>query len=363
MPTDPTRPTVTIWTSAQRVPQAQQIIQHMGLAIQPQAIAGPRANPIEEFADQLGCLFSDDLRKLTTDQPSTYILLTTTTGVTREDIALAIDQGSAILTLEPLATQFDTLIDANPSTRANPTALLNQATKTTPAQPTSTHPNPATPKSPAQAPATTVYELPAMYQSPGWKSSADAVQVLGPPSLVSYAHLGQATDCSLYARLSSGWQTLLGLTGLPLAIDGSLVGPLNQAPQDLRGLTGHFCIHARYRQNCAATMVISDQAGPWERTVDVVTDQGHLRITDLQYRLSDADGKQLEQSPPPQHPVNYAKLVAMQWLDIIKQTPIPSTKPPNHRDAHVLACCQACLLSARTSQPESPQKLLSLHHR
>ena len=56
-----------------------------------------------------------------------------------------------------------------------------------------------------------------------------------------------------------------------------------------------------------------------------------------------------------------ADLIADNWRKLIDQPHTGSLPPKQDDDGPILACCLACLLSARTHEAESPGKLAEAH--
>ncbi len=348
MPSDQDHDTV-IWLDADRADLVQRVVHAMGNAPRVVGIGGPRQAQINQLAKQLACPHEDDIRKLLIDHPAKFLLLASMQGVGPSDALTAIEQGFTVLTLEPIVSDISQPALSEP---------LLAAAGAGPSRSTTGRAAPG-----AQPPLTSVVWLPAFERSKGWVSAADPD--LGPPQAVFFAGTGQPTDCSLFARLFDAWRTVLGVVAqLPERIDAALSGPLPEAPENPRGITGHINALARFANGATAAVQVSDRAAQLERTLQIISPQGHLLATDTGYQLFDAAGHRQDQSDQKPQAVDYATLVASHWKDLISDT--NTAKPPTPttvRDASVLACCMACLLSARTTQPESPAMLLKLHAR
>lgn len=361
-------PSVKIWTDADHASLIRAVLDRMGDQVKPVGLGGPRLGQIDTLRRELDCPPQDDARKLLADQPADFLLLGTLTGVTRPDLEMAQEQGAMILALEPTAGDFDGLIGVTPfkslskknEKRGTKTAAIR-------GQPTEINTLPLRGAGDVQ---TTGVDratwLPAFERSPGWTRATEPTEVLGQIRLISFGSFGQTQDSSLFAHLFGAWQFVIRLVGMPETIDASLVGPLGEIPTHPRAMTGHLAAHARMSHECAAVLRVSDRAGDYERRLHVVGEGGQLRADDWCYALDDPTGRCLDESDAElAHPTaqDLAQLIAMQWRQQL-DPPAPSpVKPPRHDDSHTLACCLACLLSARTGQPESPQKLLGMHRR
>lgn len=349
-----------IWTGVEQAAQTEATLRLMGPAVRPMAIGGPRVMEIDQLARTWACPHEDDFRKLLRDKPAKFVLLASMSEVDHEDLVTLLNQGATVLTTEPIAADFDHLIDPDPR--------LNDPLLPPPNGKTSDPDNVATQSTAVSAliKIGDVVWVPAMEKAPGWRRAAEATQEVGSIQLLGFSSFGQPGDCSLFARLYEGWRLAIELVGLPEEIDASLTGPLREVPENPRGLTGHMGIHARMGNGRTAVMQVSDRAAQLGRRLSLIGGRGHLKISDHGYELFDSTGQRLDGHRPTRQKNNrYAELVALHWKYLIDNPPIPSTapKPPATPEAHILACCLACLLSARTGDPESPRKLLQLHGR
>jgi len=327
-----TAPEVTIWTDPRTAALARQVIDRMSHAVRVIGVGGPRSAEVAALARAHQLESADDLRKLLVDRPAAFLLLTAADDIDAADLASAAAHGTIVVTLEPTHSDL-------PAYAAKPRSGANAA-------------NGAAPQ---------VVFLPSFLRSPGW-TSADPREALGAIRLVSYGSFGGPADASLFARLFEAWRVVLSLGQLPETIDASLVGPLAEPPENLRAMTGHLALHARMPDGVSAVIEASDRVGVPSRGMRITGEQGSLRATDHAYELYDASGKQLEEKAAPDKPLTYADLVAMHWSRLISRPDLAPADAAsvNGDDSQVLACCVATLLSARTRQPESPAKLLSL---
>lgn len=321
-------PEVTIWTSAKRAPAAAAVIDLMGAAVQPIGVGGPRSSAVERLASDLGVEAGNDFRQLRVDRPAAFLLLTSLDDVPAADLQAAVDSGTRIITLEPLAAD-----------------LSHAAAARFPG-----HPGAA-----AFAPAFT--------QSAGYRAAADPQDSIGPPRLVRMTHLGGPDEGSLLARLLDAWTAVLRFTPRPEAVTATLSGPAG----DPRAATGFLAAHARVPAGPGVVIEASDRAARPRRVLSVLNDEAQLTLDDVGYDLRGPNGKPLDDAPAAEDPdaaqalaaPSYARCVADQWRRLIdRPTAAPEGDPAAADDA--LACTQACLLSARTGEPEDPGHLLRL---
>ena len=339
---------VVIWTDTQHAGRDGQIVDKLGPAVRPIGVGGPRSGDVDALARRLDCPHMDDLRQMLMDRPGALLLLGATAGADPQDIASAVTQGSLVLALEPPAATLGQvpLID----TQSEPSG-------------TSSAPADGTEVSDARG---RIVTAPAFERSAGWIGAADPLEILGAPESVSFASFGQSADCSLFARLMDAWRSVLPLCDLPLSIDASLSGPLGRPPEDLRGLTGHVAAHGRLPDGGSVLMQASDRAGNHLRVLHVISTRGRLAVTDLRYDLCDATGNMMDQMLPAVEPVAFVDLVADHCRQVLREARAPDPHAATHfgqLELSALACCQACLLSARTGEPESPAKLMELQRR
>ena len=317
---------VTIWADAPGSIAVGSVLDLMGAAVTPIGIGGLRVSEVDDLARRLDCPRYDDLRQLLVDKPARFLLLATLQSATPEELATALNQGTTILALEPVAGDLVGL-DALRSARK---ALAGTGVG--------------------------IVMLPDFQQSPGFLSAADPREVLGNQRLISFESIGSRGMGSLYARLYDGWQTVLSFADLPETIDASLLG-MPQIPDDLPEMTGRIAAHARMSTGGTALLQVADHGSEHRRSMTVLGQQGQLRLTDAGYELRGQDAEPLDQAQQP-GPMSFADLVAGQWRRLLDRSPGTHSTPDTMQ--HTLACCLATLLSARTGQPESPNKLLQL---
>ncbi len=322
-------PEVTIWTDACHAPLAGELMNLMGSALKPIGVGGPPVAEVSQLAKELDCQPHDDLRKLLVDRPAAYLLMTSLGGVTHDDLHAITDQGTAVLTLEPIASDLQGL----------------SASKKLGAQPGA---------------AGRILQAPVFGQSPGFLSAADPYELLGDRRAIRFTSDGRPEHGSLFARLFDAWLTVLNFTLMPETIDASLVGPLIEPPEDLRSLAGSLLAHARMPGANAILLEVTDTAGRSGRVLRVHGDSASLRITDSTYTLSNPDGDMLDEATG-SGPDGFVDMLAAQWRRLLDQPNSAGSASHAQHQADAMACCLACLLSIRTGQPESPVKLLEMN--
>jgi hypothetical protein len=337
-------PEVVIWTDSARVPLVQNVIDGMGASVRTLAVGGvTSAANITDLARALACPCEIDLRKLLVEHPAAYVFFASPTIVTTDDVRFALSQGSTILSLEPIAADF--------------AGLMSRHTNEAGPMPGTTG-NQVMPAS--ESFAANIYTAPSFEYSKGWASATDPMQAIGPIRLVNFNNIGPTMDCSLFGRLWDAWKIVLLLCGMPETIDAALVPAPGKATEDLRSMTGHLTAHARCGDRYVACVSVSDRASPSSRSIHLVGEQGSLKADDAGYRLHDAQGREIDCLEPGSRLMNWSSLIIQQWRSMIDRPASSSWQQPGSDEESLMACCMASLLSSRTSEPESPAKLLRL---
>jgi hypothetical protein len=289
-------PEVTLWSDASHAPLTGGVMNLMGSALKPIGVGGPPVAEVSDLAKTLGCDVFDDLRKMCIDRPAAYLLLASLEGVTPDDLHALADQGTVVLTLEPVASDLQGLYAAD--------ALGAKG----------------------QDVAGPIVRVPVFSQSPGFLAAADPAELLGDRRLVNFRSAGRPGEGSLFARLFDAWQTVLGYTLLPEMIDASLVGPLQEPPESLTELTGGMAVHARMPGDQAALLEVSDSAAVSGRVLRVAGDAASLAITDTAYSLHNPAGEALDEADGSGVPGAFADMLAHQWRRLLDSPAIATSQ-------------------------------------
>lgn len=330
---DVTAPEVTIWVDNSRLSTVQALLDMMGGSVRPIAFGSPRSRAASEIAEQAEVPMFDDLRQMLVERPSAFVLLGTLEGVSPDDLPMAVAQGSKVIAIEP--------VGASPAEHAQAYKIVKPADGS------------------ARMPGR-IAHAPAFDRSAGFLASAAPHDTLGDHRAVQMTHAGSAASGSMFFRLFDAWVAVLDFIDLPETIDAELstANGSTSVPEDPRQLTGRLTAHARLPGVGSAGVLVSDQAAELTRRLTVVGDQAQLVITAGSYRLTRTNGEVVDHQDAEREP-DYIEQLAAQWRRLIDQR----TPPPEHRatrEQNALACCLACLLSARTGTPESPGRLLEL---
>lgn len=326
-----TAPEVTVWVDETRLATAQALLDLMGASVRPIAFGSPKSRAASELATQADAPMYDDLRQMLVERPAAFVVLGTLEGVGPDDLPMAVALGSKVLAIEPVA--------ATPGELAQAYKMVKPADGAT--------------RTPGR-----IVHAPAFDRSAGFLASAAPHESLGEHRAVQMTSAGQANAGSMFFRLFDAWLSVLDFIDLPERIDAELSSNASSVPDDPRQLTGRLTAHARLPGVGSAAVLVSDQAAELTRRITVIGDQAQLVITAGAYQLTRSSGEVVDQLESDREP-NYIEQLAAQWRRLIDQR----TPPPEHRaerERNALACCLACLLSARTGTPESPAKMLEL---
>ena len=322
---------VIVWTDGPRCALVAAALDLMGNAVTVRGVGGPRVAEVDELARRLSCVREDDLRKLVVDHhDAAYLVVADGAFEDVADVAAAAEAGVVVLELEPVAADADAL------------ALVRE---------------------PRGGRRIELEPVPAFMEGPGWTSAADPREPLGAPHTLVIDHVGRTDELTLFARLLDAWRTVLRFVPMPQSVDAQLSVPPDRspgrAPRNPRGITGSITAHARIDAKAAVVLHVSDQAAAARRRLHVLGAGGELLVRDTDYALYDRAGALIDEHRPKLRQESVADLIAHHWRRVMERPPGPPTVAPTAA-AEALACCQACLLSARTGAPEDPRKLMAL---
>ena len=211
------------------------------------------------------------------------------------------------------------------------------------------------------------------------RDAAELIAQLGAVRLVAVESLAGAGQGSLGARLYDACESIVWLMGLPDRVDGAYAPP--PTPQararaahvlpgeTLRGLDGDLAVNMRFADGRAASVVASNRAGRWMRTLTLLGENGRLRIFDDGFAWYAQDGRLVDSSrqsggnrPRGSDSVDSELAAPVQAIaDQITRLLDPRIPPDQPTDGlSVLATTGAALLSARTGEGESPATILRM---
>jgi hypothetical protein len=311
-----------IWTDARRVPLAKRLIDELGDVLSVCAVGGPRRGEVAELAEHVQIDAADDLRQMRLDHPSRHILLTSAAGVKRDDIAAALADGVTLFTLEPLGATVDV-----PLHQETPEPQHGQ-----------------------------LIQLPLLRWCPAYIAAAEPTQAIAQAQAANITSIGKADDLSLFARLADAMDFAIHLIGVPDQIDATLTGGLVEPPEHLRGLAGHMTVNLHAADQAGATLCVSDRSPIHHRSAIVVGRTGVLTMDDHRYALHTESDEPLDQFEGDRSANDTASLVALQLRYHLSHA---LTRDAVDRRT-IIGCCQTALLSTRTGQSESTERILRI---
>lgn len=204
----------------------------------------------------------------------------------------------------------------------------------------------------------TVRFLPLMRLAPAMREAAPVIEQFARPRVCLIRALARPEHGSLGARLFDAVDMLLTLMGEPALIDSSYAWPsetqsLHALPgETLADLQGDLTCNLRFADGRAACLAASNHAARWSRQVSLIAQPGRLELGDTSFVWHAPDGSESDASAGPERTGSLGEAVIADALGrlVDEQVPRPAPSDP----ATILAICQAALLSARTSQAESP---------
>lgn len=321
-----------IWCDPLYAPLAAAAVDLMTGGVRVTGVGGPPSQAVGDLAARYGLEATDDARRLLLENDNGSILLLTREPPLDRELLTAACERAAVLSVEPLAASVREAVDLGLSGEPGERKLIA---------------------------AERVVTLPQMNESPGCRAATHAEQALGDVRGVTLESTGREMHGSLLARLYDAWVTVMGLVDVPLSIDASLAGKFDPR-DDLRAITGTMAAHARTPSGAAVTLMVSDRAGHTRRRLHALGAAGEFRVDDVSYELVQVDGRLIDAHDASGQPATLADLVADQWRRSLERgSPGLAPVPPPRRLAS-LACCEACLLSARTGEPESPRRVMEM---
>lgn len=191
------------------------------------------------------------------------------------------------------------------------------------------------------------------------RGGADVLESFGEVRCAAIEVLANSRESSLGAGLYSAMEFAHRLLGEPETVSATLVPSAGRDAaqrEDLRVTGGHMLATLRYGNGRSANLLVSDQAGRWNRTATLLGPSGRLRVFDDGFEWLGTDGQKVDESrrrrrgEDPQIPFA-AAAIAEQIAAIVQGD---AGAAPRGDALASLAMAQAGLLSARTGQPESP---------
>lgn len=200
--------------------------------------------------------------------------------------------------------------------------------------------------------------VPLARRSSAYAGMAELLTQFGPIEAVGIRVLCTRAAGSLGARLFGVCEFLSTLLGTPESVDAAHVSDL-PTPDTLRGLSGHLTANLRFPGGRSATLLASDSAARWSRSLTLIGPAGIIDASDHRLRWIAKDGKVLDESSMTDE-LDPTTLEASLIADSIVASLTPAFRNTPIDMNATLAMAQAALLSARTGHPESPGTILDI---
>lgn len=326
---------VAVWAEPGQAPLVAEIAALAGVQIA--AAGSPSRGQTGALAKELGCPGQDDLRAVlaTTDAEAVLIFAAGDFGLTRdsgdlEAVQGALARGVKVATIDPI-----------------PAGLFGGAEQAA-----------------AAAARPGVQFLPRLRRARPILEAHEVLGQIGPPRTLSIEAWSIPGAGTLGAALYDAMDFLNWLMGDPRLIDAVHLAPgggAGRAPASLRDLHGDLTAVVRFDEARAATLVLSDQAGRWGRAATLNAANGRFRVFDDGFEWIGPEGQRLDElrvgparRGDPQPPRHAEQAIARAVAELLGDAP---ADPGGATAETVMVLCETALLSARTSQAESPESI------
>lgn len=328
---------LAVWLETAQVPLARAVAELISARIV--GAGSPTRGHSGAVADELACPVHDDLRAMlsTIEADAVLILAPGDLGSAGDSaylgaVEVAAARGVKVASIEPIPS---TVFGQNVAGGAK-----------------------AGPEAPGIA------FIPRHRASAPFREAAEPLAQLEAPRTLSVEAWNVPGAGSLGAAMFSSMDLILSFMGEPRVIDAvylpAAIGPTARGPESLRDLRGDLTAVLRFEDARAATLVLSDQGGRWNRSATFTSPQGRFRVFDDGFEWIGPDGRKLDELRPERakrgdpDPGHAQRAIARALNDLLD--PSALVIPATQMDA-VLVLCETALLSARTSQAESPETI------
>lgn len=331
---EPTR-RLAVWLDTAQVPLARAVAELASARIV--GAGSPTRGHSGAVADELACAVHDDLRAMlsTVEADAVLILAPGDLGSAGDNaylgsVEVAAARGVKVASIEPIPS---TVFGQSGAAKAGPEA-------------------------------SGIAFIPRHRASAPFREAAEPLAQLEAPRTLSVEAWNVPGAGSLGAAMFSSMDLILSFMGEPRVIDAvylpAAIGPSARGPESLRDLRGDLTAVLRFEDARAATLVLSDQGGRWNRSATFTSPQGRFRVFDDGFEWIGPDGRKLDELRPERarrgdpDPGHAQRAIARALSDLLD--PSALVIPATQMDS-VLVLCETALLSARTSQAESPETI------
>jgi len=206
------------------------------------------------------------------------------------------------------------------------------------------------------------------------RDAADLLEQIAPVHTAAVECWCGRGQGSLGSRVFDAMDAIVSVLGDPEQVDAVYVWPVRgravrpEPGESLRGLSGDLTANLRFADGRGGTIVASNRAGRWNRSVTLVGEGGRLRVYDDGFVWIGSDGRTVDSSRDPSRKRSATGTgddagahAAAAIADHIARVLDPHSGPARPTDyRRVLAAAGAALLSARTGEGESPGTILKM---
>jgi len=181
----------------------------------------------------------------------------------------------------------------------------------------------------------------------------EAGEAFGSPMSASVEVTGPGPAGLVATRLLDAFDLLGQWLGLPAVVDACGVRPFGDGSGSKAGDATPVRLHvlARYPDGRVASVVAGADGGRHQRVVTLQGDAGRLRMVDDGIDWSDAEGRCVEFAPSGGPGENDLADDLVESIEAIVRGLVPLR--PMEATMDLLAVCEACMLSMRTGEPET----------
>lgn len=320
---------VSCWLRADQATLVRAIAEQAGFEI---VLAASPDGPA--VAESLGAAPAPDLRSMLASASTGIVLIADQSGLAYHDgmnaleaVLAAAQRGIQIVSLEPIPAAALHL--SSPAWRDAPDTVRER-----------------------------ISFVPLARRSSAFAGMAELLNQFGEIETVGVRVLCTRAAGSLGARLFGLCELLVTLMGTPESIDAAHVSD-SPTPDTLRGLHGHLTANLRFPGGRSATILASDSAARWSRSITLIGPGGVIDASDHRIRWIAPAGNVLDESTMSDE-ANPVALEAALIADSIVASLTPAFRSTPIDMNATLALAQAALLSARTGHPESPGTILDI---
>ena len=198
---------------------------------------------------------------------------------------------------------------------------------------------------------------PLMRRSPGYRAALSALDEFGEPHALSLCFRAAPEDGSFHARLFDAMDFVINLLGDIEVINATLYTVGDSG-------AGHLNAVAQSVDGRCASILVSNEAGPWRRTATILGHAGAVEIDDESCLWTAPEGTETDAAPglssSELSSVDAPELMAQHLIRLRDGLDVDTGELPP-QNAVVAALCETAMLSTRTGQAESPETMIRMY--